>query len=571
MFINNKLTKLNIQKTITLLILILTIFFGYEIGNRPFADPDEGRYVEIPREMVVTGDYITPRLNGLKYFEKPPLLYWLQASTIKVFGMNEYSMRFWIAFFAILGCLSVFLVGLASKSTTINKSTTTGLFAAGILATNLLYYAHSRLIILDLTVSVLISGALWCFFLAFVRKEKIRYSTSIIITMYVLAALACLTKGLIGAILPGFVAFLWIFFTNNWRKIKEMISIPGILVFLAIFLPWHIAVCAKNSDFFHFYFVVEHFLRYTTQMHARYQPVWFFIPIIIVGLLPWTGFSLIALKESIKQSVRNKNNSENIFLICWIFGIFGFYSFSNSKLIPYILPIVPPISYLTAKMLAETDISDKNFKSGVYLNIILLCIALIAFYFAKGSISDVTSAFPEVKILIIAFAVVIIMCIALLLFSISSFKDTRNTRKSTSNTVILYIFLAMNMMWILNKAAPFYQAVKKPSAKQMAQIVRLNRQPEDLVFSYKKYQQDFPVYLGSIIGVVDHWGELNFGNSAEPNDRMISENELIQRWNADKRIFLLLTREDYRNLFKTKQLDHFILDFDKNFVVITNR
>lgn len=557
MFVS-KTEKLDIRKMVAFLILTLAIFFGYEIGNRPFADPDEGRYVEIPREMVVTGDYITPRLNGLKYFEKPPLLYWLQAATIKAVGINEYSMRFWIVFFAILGCLSVFLVGLATQSAI------TGLFSAGILATNLLYYAHSRLIILDLAVSVLISGVLWCLFLAFVRKDKPKRSKSVIVAMYALAALACLTKGLIGIILPGFVVFLWICFTNNWGKIREVISIPGILIFLAIFLPWHIAVCSRNPDFFHFYFVVEHFLRYTTQIHARYQPAWFFIPIIIAGLLPWTGFSLAALAESVRQIFQRRSDSENIFLICWIFGIFGFYSFSNSKLIPYILPIVPPISYLTAKMLTKTGIVGGNFKIGIWLNTILLCAALTALHLAKGSISDVISAFPEVKTLIIAFAVVMIMCIALLLYSIFS-------KKSANKTMVLYIFLAMNMMWILNKAAPFYQAVKKPSAKRMAQIVRTNRQPEDLVFSYKKYQQDFPVYLESIIGVVDHWGELNFGNNAEPNDRMISESELIQRWNGSKRIFLLLTREDYRSFFRKQQLDHVMLDFDKNFVVITNR
>ncbi|MBR1735343.1 MAG: phospholipid carrier-dependent glycosyltransferase [Alphaproteobacteria bacterium] len=551
-----EIAHFNVKKSLILITFIFALFFGYEIGNRPFADPDEGRYVEIPREMVVTGDYITPRLNGLKYFEKPPLLYWLQSATIKAVGMNEYSMRFWIVFFAVIGCLSVFLVGLTCKSIS------TGILSASILATNLLYYAHSRLIILDLVVSVLISGTLWCFFLAFVRKEKIQYRKTIIIAMYALSALACLTKGLIGAILPGFVAFLWICFTNNWRKIREIIYIPGILVFFLIFFPWHVMVCIRNSDFFHFYFVVEHFLRYTTQMHSRYQPAWFFIPIVIVGLLPWTGFALVALKNAFIKI----KDSENIFLLCWIFGIFGFYSFSNSKLIPYILPIIPPISYLTAKMLIQTEsgATDKNFKIGAWINAFLFGLSFVAFFFAKNSISDVIAEFPEVITLIIAFAVVILMCV--LLFLYASF-----SRKKIDNAIILYIFLAANMMWILNKAAPFYQAVKKPSVKQIAEIVKINRKADDLVFSYKKYQQDLPVYLGSVIGVVDHYGELNFGNQAEKNDRMISEKELIKLWSGEKRIFLVLTRKDYRQFFQFWKLPHMILDFDKNFAVITNK
>ena len=553
-----EIKQISIKKIFLILTLILVIFFGYEIGNRPFADPDEGRYVEIPREMVVTGDYVTPRLNGLKYFEKPPLIYWLQAATIKTVGIGEYSMRFWIAFFAVLGCLSVYFVGLACKSVTL------GLLSTGILATNLLYYAHSRIIILDLAVSVLMSGVLWCFFLAFVRKRE-RPSKKLVVSMYALAALACLTKGLIGIILPGFVGFLWICFTNNWKKVKDIISVPGILIFLVIFLPWHIAVCMRNADFFHFYFVVEHFLRYTTQLHSRYQPAWFFVPIIIAGLLPWTGFSLVALKESAKNIIKKADNDEDIFLLCWILGIFGFFSFSNSKLVPYILPIVPPIAFLTAKMITKINAADRNFKIGAWLNIAIFALAIIAFHFEKGRVADVLGAFSEVHILMNVFALVLFVCVVLLLFAIFSQK------KQIDNAIIIYVFLAMNLMWILNKAAPFYQAVKKPSTKQLAEVVCMNARDEDLVFCHKRYQQDFPVYLGRLVGVTDHAGELDFGNKAEKNDRLITEKQLFRRWDSDKRIFLLMTREDYRKFFHERSLKHVILDFDRDFVVITNK
>ena len=276
--------------------LLLVCFFSYEMGNRPFASPDEGRYVEIPREMIVSGDYITPKLNGLNYFEKPPLLYWMQAAVAKVCGINEYSMRVIIVIFAILGCLSVFIVGRKRFSNTV------GLLSASILASNLLYYAHSHLIILDLVMSVLMCGVLWCFYLAFVQK-KTDVGRSAIIFMYVLAAFACLTKGLIGIVLPGFVAVLWIAFTNNWKRIPEMISVPGIILFFVIAAPWHILMAMRHDDFLYKYFIVEHFQRYTTTIHERYQPVWFFIPIVIAGLFPWTGFSFVAIKNAIKKTI----------------------------------------------------------------------------------------------------------------------------------------------------------------------------------------------------------------------------------------------------------------------------
>ncbi|MDR0580953.1 MAG: glycosyltransferase family 39 protein, partial [Holosporaceae bacterium] len=370
-------------KGVFFLAIILSIFFSYEMGVRPFADPDEGRYVEIPREMVATGDFIVPKLNGLKYFEKPALFYWLQAGVIKIFGVSETSMRWWVVIFAILGCLGVFFIGVKFYSATV------GLLSSGILATNILYYVHSRLIILDLAVSIFMSGTLWCFFMSFVKKNPPITSQKIPITLaYVFAALACLTKGLIGIVLPGIIISLWITFTKNWAKIRNILYIPGILAFLAIFLPWHIMMALRDVDFLRFYFIVEHLQRYVCMGHNRYQPPWFFIPILLVGLLPWTGFSLVAIKNSCRKAIAK--DSENIFFMCWILGTLGFFSFSNSKLIPYILPLTPPIALITGTMLTETfDADGRNFKIGAWCNALLFLIAYVAYAMAKEEISDI--------------------------------------------------------------------------------------------------------------------------------------------------------------------------------------
>ena len=474
---------------LSFLIIILGIFFSFEIGNRPFASPDEGRYVEIPREMVVTGDYVTPRLDGMKYFEKPPLFYWMQAASIKVAGINETSMRFWIILFAILGCLSVFYVGAKCYSRNV------GVMAAGILATSLIYYCHSRIIILDLVLSVLLCGSLWAFFLAFVKENQSKIPKKyLIIAMYALSALACLTKGLIGAILPGFIVFLWMLFTNNWKKLKEILYIPGILVFFVIFLPWHVLAAQRNHDFLYYYFVVEHFLRYTTKFHNRYQPAWFFIPIILAGMIPWTGFSLMSLKNLVKKSI--DRSSENIFLACWIFGIFGFFSFSHSKLIPYILPIIPPIALVTAVFLDKC--SEKEFLIGAIANIMLFLAAGIAYYFARNQVSDVLQN-ADAQILL---NVVIGSLIAIgIIFSFAIF-----SKISKKMAVVMCIFISGNMLWTVNKLAPYYQEVKKPSTKKVAKYIRANKTKDDLVFLYNYYHQDFPVYLNDTIGVINFFG-----------------------------------------------------------------
>ncbi len=544
---------------LSFLIIILGIFFSFEMGNRPFASPDEGRYVEIPREMVMTGDYVTPRLDGMKYFEKPPLFYWMQAASMKIAGIDEISMRFWVVLFAILGCLSVFYVGAKCYSQNV------GVMSAGILATSLIYYCHSRIIILDLVLSVLLCGSLWAFFLAFVKKNQSKIPKNyLIITMYVLSALACLTKGLIGAVLPGFVAFLWMLFTNNWKKLKEILYIPGILVFLAIFLPWHILSAQRNHDFLYYYFVVEHFLRYTTKFHGRYQPAWFFIPIILAGMIPWTGFSLMSLKNLAQKSI--KKNSESIFLACWIFGIFGFFSFSHSKLIPYILPIVPPIALATAVFVAECN--EKEFRIGAIINIVLFFAAGIAYYFARNLVSDVLQNEDARLLLNIVIGSLVSIGAVFLAAIFSDF-----SKISKKMAVVICIFLSGNMLWTINKLAPYYQNEKKPTTKKIAKFIRMNKSKSDLVFLYNYYYQDFPVYLNDTTGLVNFVGELEFGANSEPEkSKLISEEKFWELWNTTKqRIFLVLSRGDYREVFAKRTQVHNVLVFDKNFVAISNK
>ncbi|MDR0678627.1 MAG: glycosyltransferase family 39 protein [Holosporaceae bacterium] len=549
----NKIVWSEESRGIFFLLLVLAIFFSYEMGNRHFAYPDEGRYIEISREMVASGDFVTPKLNGLKYFEKPPLFYWMQAGAIKIFGINETSMRLWTVIFAVLGCLGVFLIGAKCYSGTI------GLMSSAILATNILYYAHSRLIILDLVTSVLMSGTLWCFFYIFVKENRRK---SVFVAMYVFSALACLAKGLIGVVLPAFIICLWMVFTKNWSKIKKILYIPGILIFLIIFLPWHVLAAMRNDGFLYFYFIVEHFLRYTTTIHHRYQPFWFFVPILLVGFMPWTGFSLVAIKNSFKKI----KDSENVFLMCWIFGILGFFSFSNSKLIPYILPILPPIALITAITLMESfDLDNGDFKWGVITNIILSLLMIFAYSFAKSEIKDLLRD-PDVVLLIKIFMGLFVAAAIVLISSLYF-------RISKIIAMLVYVFISANIMWVINSAAVFYQNTKKPTTKYIAETLNINRRKGDLIFCYKRYYSDFSVYLNSMVGVVDFIGEFEFGAKVDPNnDKLITEKEFWKLWNTtNRRIFLLLSREYYREVFAMRNLAHRIVDLDKYFTLIANK
>ena len=541
-------------KGVLALAMLLVCFFGYELGNRNFADPDEGRYVEIPREMVLSGDFVTPRLNDLQYLEKPPLFYWLQSLNIKLFGIDEVSMRLWVVFFAILGCLMVFVVGRRRFSDSV------GLLSAVLLSTNLLYYSHSRLIILDMVLAVCMSGTLWCFYESFVKPSK-HHSKLLICLMYVFAALACLVKGLIGVILPGMVIFLWICFTRNWRKIPDVLYPPAIALFLLIFLPWHILMAYRHEDFLHKYFVVEHFLRYTTTIHCRYQPFWFFVPIVLVGLFPYTGFVLMGLMKAFRQAIKRDSNA--IFLLCWVCGIFIFFSFAQSKLIPYIVPILPPLALITAYYMVSA--SESEFKVSVLITIAFFIVLVVGYYFAYHKINDVLKN-PDAVLLVQIFGVLVAASAAVLLVAVF-------VPRKRCAMLLVFFFMTCNMMWIFNNAAAIYQEIKKPSTKKMADFISLNSSPDDIVCCYRRYYQDFPVYLNRTVQVVDYVGELEYGASIDTHKSMLmNQEELWKLWRTTKkRIFLLSSREHYREIFAQHMSDHRLLDCDEYFVVISNR
>ncbi|NCP04563.1 MAG: phospholipid carrier-dependent glycosyltransferase, partial [Deltaproteobacteria bacterium] len=344
------------------------------LGSRPLSVPDEGRYSEIPREMVVTGDYITPRLNGVKYFEKPALFYWLESVSIRFFGVNEWGLRLWPALFGLLGALTVYGAGRRLYGRR------TGLIAGAVLSTSLLYYALSRVVILDMAMTVLLAAALLAFLLS--THEPPGPSRRLLLWgFYLFAALATMTKGLIGMLIPMMVVGAWIGILNEWRMLKTIYLPSGLVLFLIVAAPWHILVSRANPEFLNFYFIHEHFLRYLTTIHKRYEPVWYFVPVLLLGLFPWTAFLVQSIRHSLPVSWRERRGqSDALFLILWAVLIFLFFSASGSKLIPYILPVFPPLAILIGRYLATAwDRDDMpGIRSGYAILLIMVLILAAA-------------------------------------------------------------------------------------------------------------------------------------------------------------------------------------------------
>lgn len=317
---------------------VLGIPFLQYLGKLPLIDPDEGRYAEIPREMLERGDLITPTLNYVKYFEKPPLLYWLNAASLKIFGQTEFAARLPSALCGLATLLATYLI--ARKL----YDRRTALFSAIILGTSAGFVLQSRIILTDMLLTFCLTSALGAFIIA-AQREGRRSSPLTWYLFYLFCALAVLAKGLIGIVFPGGIIFVYLLLTGNWRVINRMRLTTGLLLFLGVTVPWFVAVSLQNPEFARFFFIHEHFERFTSKVHGRYQPIWFFLPVLLGTMLPWSFFIPGALVRAWRNR-RHEDSQAGLYLLIWIALIFLFFSKSSSKLVPYILPIFPPLAIL---------------------------------------------------------------------------------------------------------------------------------------------------------------------------------------------------------------------------------
>jgi 4-amino-4-deoxy-L-arabinose transferase-like glycosyltransferase len=318
------------------LILLLGVFglllFG-TLGLRPLYKADESRYAEIPREMVASGDWLTPRLNGFKYFEKPPLQYWASAAFFKLFGETDTAARLWTALACFGGIVMAWWAG--------NRlfSPPAGALAAVVLAGSPLYVLLGQINTLDMALAFFLSAAIFSFALG-------RYYL-----FWAACALAVLSKGLVGIVLPGATIALYIVIRRDWLLLKKIRLFKGALLFLLIAAPWFIAVSMANPEFAHFFFVQEHFQRFTTKIHGRYQPFWYFLPILAFGIGPW----LLPFVASFARAFRKDHAAgfdAALFLALWALVVFAFFSASGSKLPSYILPMFPALAVLIGRWIA---------------------------------------------------------------------------------------------------------------------------------------------------------------------------------------------------------------------------
>lgn len=539
------------------IIPLLALWFALFLGNRPFASPDEGRYVEIPREMAASGDYVTPRLNGVKYFEKPPLFYWLQAGAINVLGIHEWAMRLWCVFFGSLGCLGAYLFGRRFYGHP------AGIAACLILATSPLYYALSRLIILDMAVTTLVSLSLFSFLLAIHTPPG--YQRRLWAwAFYSCSALGVLTKGVMALAIPEPAILVWALGTRRWKDLWPAYMPSGTLLFLAIAAPWHILASLKNPEFAYKYFIVEHVLRYTTSIHMRTQPLLFFAPVLFLGLFPWISLLWSAIQDGLKSHLAKEQRGVTLFLLIWAGWTFCFFSLSNSKLIPYILPCFPPLAVILGVYWVKihqpeyTDAARRGILVFAGISGTLSTGGLVTLWMMPWLIDHKPYLWVDFTVLTGAF----LFLIALAVF----FLYQRHLRSALTTIPLCALVLVIFVIRLMPE-------LQRPSVKPLAQIIQSRKNADDIVGSYKAYYQDLPVYADQIVTVIDAKGELEFGCEVEDCTQwMLDEKRFLQLWGGEKRFFIIARSSEIAALAQRQPAFHYLpLETNQGNILITNK
>jgi 4-amino-4-deoxy-L-arabinose transferase-like glycosyltransferase len=379
-------------------VLLLPLLLLLLAAWRPLALPDEGRYAEVGRWMLSSGDWLTPRLDGVPFFHKPPLLYWLEAVSMQLFGVTPWAARLVVGLHACLmwGCMVLCTRHIADAATARR--------AAWMLGTSLAFLVGGQYLNHDMVVATWMGLAIWCFARALMHPVGVHANWAR--AGFLACALGVLSKGLIGVLLPGFVLTLWVLWTWQWRKVWALPWVSGVLLFLAVALPWFLLAAREHPDMLAYMFGKHQFGRYTATTFNNARPWWFYGVAVVLLMFPWVFFALahgwqrvwmglrlawqrktgqvplapIAQRapEDFEQALSAAKAAlvqRHWVALCWIWvlGILLFFSIPNSKLIGYALPVVPPLAVLAALWWQQHMVS-RAWAGRVFASLVGVCL-----------------------------------------------------------------------------------------------------------------------------------------------------------------------------------------------------
>ncbi len=498
-----------------LLFLFFCAIWLYVLEARTLVPSDEGRYAEMAREMAASGDWITPRLNAIKYFEKPPLQTWMTALAFRAFGLGEWQARLWTGLCGLFGILLIGFTG----ARLFNRQT--GFNAGVILASSFLWAALGHFNALDMGLASMMTLTLCGLLLAQRDGAGASERRNWMLACWAGMGLAVMSKGLIGVALPGAVLLLYTLAARDWALWKRLHFGSGVLLFLAITAPWFVLVSLKNPEFPRFFFIHEHFQRFTSKIHHRDGAWHYFIPILLLGILPWLGMlpqSLWAARREPASGFQPKK-----MLLIWSGFIFFFFSISNSKLPSYILPIFPALALLIACRLDHASHRALVASAGL---VAALSAAGLAFTHKLPSFS----AIPFEQALYRAYQPwVLAAAVTALIGSVLAMLLAKRVKQLAILMLAAAGFLGSQLLIVGHEPLGRYKAGLEHVPAIMAELT-----PDTPIYAVGAYEHSLPFYLQRTLTLVGQPDEMEFGLRQEPQLWLPTYGDFVQKWNAER-------------------------------------
>ncbi len=513
-----------ISDLLTIFLLCLLIYLTPSF-MRPIANPDEARYAEVAREMQVNEDYLNPKLNDVSYFDEAPLFLWAQASSIDTFGISRTSLRFPNVMFAIFGILITYH---AARRVYGRRA---GLISSAVLATSAFFYAFGNIATPDMALTVFTSAALFSFLAAYKEKESfVRRGLSFIL-FFIFSALALMSNGLEGIILPLSVILLFLCFTGPISFLKSLSKsdlfacILGFLAFCALALPWYILT---NAPFL------------SESISNKQSEPWLFFALMPLGFLPWLVFLPRAIWNAAKEGWKKfkTENAESLFFIIWTIFVFSFFAFSKSKLVAYILPIYPAIAILVGSLIAKSWKMADNAKELYAERSIISFLGLIAtasvmpIYFTLR----VNSSFlyPESGLWLFALLAVIFLLGTGLIRIFLAKGFFKYSIVSTVLTMCFALFLF----------CPIAKHIQRASTEGFAKIIKTQRQNSEriILVNCTDEAQDLNLWMNEIASVCE-------------NNTIVSTNEKLSKVVKNEKVFIVASQYWVNNIYPQSGLE----------------
>jgi 4-amino-4-deoxy-L-arabinose transferase-like glycosyltransferase len=485
-------------RSLLLLLVVAALAFFAGLGRLPLLEPDEGRNAEVAREMLVSGDLITPHFDTLTYLDKPAVYFWLVAGSFRLWGINEWAARLPSAFLALGTMLLAWFLGRRMFGDS------AGLRAGIIFATTPLAIALARLVIFDMTLTFLVTVALGCFWCAW---ESGFQRPWLDVVMFAAMGVATITKGPVGFLLPLLTVLAFAALRGEMRQLKRL------RVFLAAALPWFFAVSVRNPDFPRYALWDESLQRFATSSTRRGGSFFYYIPIFLLGFFPWSFFLVAAgwARRRWWRVLREEESAPVVFALAWAGVVFVFFTISHSKLPGYFLPAVVPLSILTAKAWEETAARNAQRPPG-WLRAGF--VALIALGVVVAALPQVFRA-PAVEIALTektSPAVVALMkpslfYSGLILMALGLVARRVAAREGKTLALVAFGLLALIVPLLLIRwVAPLRAYYAGASSRQLAQTLLRSPEKDLPLYGYYCFRTSLVFYLRRPVGLVTQDG-----------------------------------------------------------------